>query len=415
MNNAYQSALNNLKLAAQKEKTDQKITDQLSYPQRQIEVYIPLKTDSGDIRMFKGYRVQYNNWRGPYKGGLRYHPQVNIEEVKALAFWMTIKNAVINVPFGGGKGGIEVDPKQLSQKELERLTRAFARLLAPNVGPEVDVPAPDVNTTAQMMDWFADEYSKAAGRKSPAVVTGKSIANGGSEGREEATGLGGFYVLEELVKKTKLKKNPTVAVQGFGNVGFHIAKLASEAGFKVVAVSDSKGAVFNKNMAGLDIEDVAKFKKQTGTVMHYQSADGAAVNISHKGILLLPVDILIPAALENVINKENASLLEAKVIFEMANGPTTGEADEILEKRKIPVVPDVLANAGGVTVSYYEWVQNIKNQKWTKRKVNAKLKKAMKDAFSEIWKIKTLKKVSLRTAAYILALQRLSKSFKKNG
>lgn len=412
MNSIFQSTLNILKQAAQKTKTDPVITDLLSYPQRQIEVFIPLKTDAGNLKILRGYRVQYNNWRGAYKGGLRYHSEVNIEEVKALAFWMTIKNAVINVPFGGAKGGIEVDPKQLSQKELERLTRAFTRLLAPNVGPQTDVPAPDVNTTAQMMDWFADEYSKAVDRKSPAVVTGKSIAAGGSEGREEATGLGGFFVLEELVGSMRLKKPLTCAVQGFGNVGFHIAKFLFEAGYKIAAVSDSKGAIFNKDLSGLDVDEVKKHKEKTGSVLNFKASSGNTVNISNKGIILLPVDILIPAALENVVTRENAQLLEAKVILEMANGPTTAEADEILEKRKIPVVPDVLANAGGVTVSYYEWVQNMKNQKWAKKQVNAKLKKAMISAFSEIWKIKQVKKVSLRTAAYILALQRLSKKAK---
>lgn len=405
MNNAFASAINNLNLAAQKDKTDPKIIDLLSYPQRQIEVFIPLKLNSGKIQIVKGYRVQYNNWRGPHKGGLRYHPQVDLNEVKALAFWMTIKNAVINVPFGGGKGGIEIDPKQLSQKELERLTRGLAAKLAPNVGPNIDVPAPDVNTNSQMMDWFADELH------SKATVTGKSIKNGGSEGREEATGLGGFYVLEELVKKMKLKKTLTVAVQGFGNVGYHIAQLLSEAGYKVVALSDSKGGIFNKDMSGFDVAEVKKYKEKTGSLSGFRQSENS-VNISNKGIVLLPVDILIPAALENVITEENAKNLEAKIIFEMANGPTNSGADIILAQRKIPVVPDVLANAGGVTVSYYEWYQNMKNQKWSKKKVNAKLKKAMISAFSEIWLISKQKRVTLRTAAYILALRRLSKKAK---
>lgn len=408
MNNPFKSALGNLTLAAQKEKTPQRIVELLSVPQRQIEVFIPLKRDSGSTSIVRGYRVQYNNWRGPYKGGLRYHPDVNLDEVKALAFWMMIKNAVINVPFGGGKGGVEIDPGHLSEKELERLTKTFARMLAPNIGPTIDVPAPDVNTNSRIMDWFEGEYSKVTGIKTPAVVTGKSLDNGGSEGREEATGLGGFFVLEELVKKMKMKKPLTVAIQGFGNVGFHIAQLLSEAGYKVVALSDSKGGIFNKDSRGFDISEVKKYKKETGELAGFKMSANT-VNIAGKGIILLPVDILIPAALENVIKEDNAAVLEAKVILEMANGPTTDTADAILQKRKIPVVPDVLANAGGVTVSYYEWLQNMKNQKWSKSKVNAKLKKAMISSFKKIWEIKTRKKVALRMAAYILALERLSR------
>lgn len=406
MNSPFQSAINNLRLAAKKGKIDSKIVDHLSQPQRQIEVFFHLKLDSGEIKIVKGFRVQYNNWRGPYKGGLRYHPEVNIDEVKALAFWMTIKNAVIDVPFGGGKGGVEIDPKQHSEKELERLTRGLAKMLAPNVGPDVDVPAPDVNTTSQMMDWISDELD------SKATVTGKSIKKGGSEGRTEATGLGGFFVLEELVKKMKLKKPLSIAVQGFGNVGYHISKLLSEAGYNVVALSDSKGGIFNKDGQGFDIAKVKEYKDKRGTITSYK-ASAETVNISNKGIVLLPVDILIPAALQDVITEENADNLEAKIILEMANGPITPKADEILEKRKIPVIPDVLANAGGVTVSYYEWYQNMKDQKWSKDKVNAKLKKAMVDSFDKIWEIKQEKKVNLRMAAYILALLRLSKSAPK--
>lgn len=412
MNNPFKSALYNLTLAAQKGNTPQELVELLSIPQRQIEVFIPFKRDSGLIEIVRGFRVQYNNWRGPYKGGLRYHPEVNLDEVKALAFWMTIKNAVINVPFGGSKGGIEIDPKKLSVKELERLTRSFARILAPNIGPCTDVPAPDVNTNSQMMDWFADEYSKVTGKKSPAVVTGKSIKNGGSEGRTEATGLGGFFVLEELVKKMKIKKPLSVAIQGFGNVGFHVARILSEAGYKVVALSDSKGGIFNKDWQGFDVSKVKKYKEKTGVLTGYKSTVNT-VNISNKDIILLPVDILIPAALENVITEENAPVLEAKVILEMANGPISNTADTILQKRKIPVVPDVLANAGGVTVSYYEWLQNMKNQKWSKKAVNAKLKRAITSSFEKIWEIKQQKKVTLRMAAYMLALERLSKSAPK--
>lgn len=408
MSNPFETALKTLELAGQAGGIEQEIIDLLSIPQRQIEVNIPFKTDSGKLQMARGYRVQYNNWRGPYKGGLRFHPNVDINEVKALAFWMTIKNAVINVPFGGGKGGIEIDPKKLSPKELERLTRGLARKLAPVVGPNVDVPAPDVNTNSQNMDWFSDEYGKVTGKKAPAVVTGKSIKNGGSEGREEATGLGGFFVLEQLVKKLKLKKPLTVAVQGFGNVGYNIAKLLQQGGYKVVALADSKGGIFDKDEAGFDIEDVKKFKDEGGSITEYRSGKNN-VKMANKGMPLLQVDIFVPAALENVITEENAGHIEAKIILEMANGPTTDKADAILNKKDILVVPDVLANAGGVTVSYYEWYQNMKNQKWTKRKVNNKLEEAMTESFEQMWAIFKKKKVSLRLAAYILALQRLSK------
>ncbi|MBI2196632.1 Glu/Leu/Phe/Val dehydrogenase [Candidatus Daviesbacteria bacterium] len=408
MNNPFKVALTNLEMAGKAGGIKQEIINLLSVPQRQIETNIPLKLDSGEIKLVRGYRVQYNNWRGPYKGGLRYHPEVDLDEVKALAFWMTIKNAVINVPFGGAKGGIEIDPKKLSQKELERLTRTFARKLAPNVGPNVDVPAPDVNTNSQTMDWFASEFSKVIGKSTPAVVTGKSIPNGGSEGRIEATGLGGFFVLEELVKKLKLKTPLRVAVQGFGNVGYHIAKLLQEAGYRVVALSDSKGGIYNKDGQGFDVEDVKNYKEKNGSISEYRPSKNT-VKIANKGMPLLQVDIFIPAALENVLTEENAPHISAKVILEMANGPTTDKADQILDKRKILVVPDVLANAGGVTVSYYEWYQNMKNQMWSKKQVNAKLKKAMVNSFEEIWEICRTKKISLRLAAYILALQRLSK------
>lgn len=287
MSNPFQVALTNLKLAGSKGNIKQEIIDLLSSPERQIEIYIPFKLDSGKLQIAKGFRVQYNNWLGPYKGGLRYHPDVDLDEVKALAFWMTIKNAVIGVPFGGGKGGIEIDPKKLSVKELERLTRGFARKLAPNIGPDVDVPAPDVNTNSQTMDWFASEYAKVMGKNAPAVVTGKSIGNGGSEGREEATGLGGFFVLEQLIKKLKIKKPLTVAIQGFGNVGFHIAKLLAEAGYKVVAISDSKGGIYNKDEQGFDVKRIKEYKQKTGLLSGYKQTENT-VNIANKAIILLP-------------------------------------------------------------------------------------------------------------------------------
>ena len=412
-NNPFKSALTQLKKAADVLKIEPELVEILSTPERQIEVSFPLKLDSGKTQLIHGYRVQYNNWRGPYKGGLRFHPDVDESEVKALAFWMTIKNAVVDVPFGGGKGGLEIDPKTLTKGELERMTREFAGILAPNIGPEVDVPAPDVNTNSMIMDWISDELQQKA------VVTGKSIKNGGSEGREEATGLGGFFVLEELVSKLGFKKPLTVAIQGFGNVGSHIAKLLSENGYEIMAISDSKGGVRSRTDEGFNIELVKKCKLEKGFIAECycigsvcDSPDDVKGEISNETILKLPVDILIPAALEGVITAENASDIKAKIVFEMANGPTSPDADEILEKKGVIVVPDVLVNSGGVTVSYFEWLQNMEDQKWGLEKVNLKLKEKMVKAFEAVFKIHEDKKVSLRTAAYILALQRLQDSYK---
>lgn len=388
---------------------------QLSTPDRTIKLNFPLRRDSGEIDLIEGYRVQYNNWLGPYKGGLRYHPKVDMEEVKTLAFWMMIKNALIGVPFGGGKGGLQIDPKNLSKEELERLTRALTRKLAPNIGEQLDVPAPDLNTNSKIMDWIADEYSKVTGKNTKAVVTGKSISNGGSKGREEATGLGGFFVLEQLVKKLNLKKPLTVAVQGFGNVGSNIAAILNNNGYRVVALSDIKGGIYDSKLTGFNIDLVRACRLEKGMLAGcYCIGSVCDLAPKHDGVITneelleLPVDILIPAALENVITKENASNIKAKIVFEMANGPTTFEADELLNKKGVLVIPDVLANSGGVTVSYFEWYQNIHNERWSLRKVNGRLKEKMEKAFEEVWRIHKEKKVTLRTASYILALRRLS-------
>ncbi|MDO8498540.1 MAG: Glu/Leu/Phe/Val dehydrogenase [bacterium] len=421
--NPFTSAITLLEKAAKIMGLSADLLKILSVPERTIQVSLPFKKDSGELEMIDGYRVQYNNWRGPYKGGLRYHPEVDMDEVKALAFWMMIKNAVCDVPFGGGKGGIEVDPKSLSKAELERLTRSFAKELTPNIGPEVDVPAPDVNTNGQIMEWFGDEYVKEVKSQKAkvkneytenqlrAVVTGKPLGKGGSEGREEATGRGGLFVTEQLVEKMGLRRPLTVAVQGFGNVGAHMAALLQEKGYKIIALSDSKGGIYSEK--GIDVKEVEVFKKMGGSIPDYASKRSSGKAISNEELLELPVDILVPAALEGVINKENASKIQAKVVVEMANGPITPEADEILNKKGIVVVPDVLANSGGVTVSYFEWYQNMNNESWTKDEVNKKLKEKMVAAFEEVWKIKEEKDVDLRTAAYILALQRISKTAPK--
>lgn len=396
------------------------LVEVLSTPQRQIEVSLPVKMDNGQVQAFRGFRVQYNNWLGPFKGGLRYHPRVDINEVKALAFWMMIKNGVVNVPFGGGKGGIEVDPKKLSQSELERLTREFAKALSPNIGPIVDVPAPDVNTNAQIMEWLADEYGKVVGNFTPAVVTGKPVGKGGSEGREEATGLGGFYVLEETIKRLGLKKPLTVAIQGFGNVGSHIAELLYQDGYKVVALSDSKGAIYDQAREGFNVGLVKKCKEEKGFIAGCYCV-GSVCDLAqkHKGeitneaLLELPVDILIPAALEAVLTAGNAPRIAAKIVLEMANGPTTPEADKILNEKGV-VVPDVLANSGGVTASYFEWYQNLHQESWSLERVREELKEKMTHAFDEVWGISQERKVTLRTAAFILALERLKEHAPRN-
>lgn len=418
MNNLFKNALEKLETAAKYLDLDSEIIKLLSTPERIIEVNFPLRLDSGKTKLAKGYRVQFNNLLGPYKGGLRYHQNVNLDEIKTLSFLMMIKNAVVDVPFGGAKGGIEIDPKKLSHQELENLTREFTRLLSPNIGPTVDVPAPDLNTNAKIMDWFMDEYSKLVGRKTPAVVTGKSVDNGGLEGREEATGLGGFYILEEVVKKMGLKKPLTVAIQGFGNVGSHLAGLLSKNGYRIIALSDSKGGIVDRSGLGFSIELVQVCKLERGLIADcYCVGSVCDLSKNQKGeianeeLLELPIDILIPAAMENVITSENASRVKAKIVFEMANGPISPEADKILDQKKIPVVPDVLNNSGGVTASYFEWRQNMKGQKWPLEKVKKELKKKMIKALEEVYLIHEQKKVSLRTAAYLLALQRLKDAY----
>jgi glutamate dehydrogenase (NAD(P)+) len=385
----------------------------LKQPQRILNVTIPVVLDTGALKIFQGFRVQYNNARGPYKGGIRYHPQVSLDEVKALGFWMTMKCAVADLPLGGAKGGIIVDPKEISVGELERLSRGYVQAIADCIGPDKDVPAPDVNTTGQIMGWMVDEYikiqSQTVNRKSrneqerlKATFTGKLIKDGGSEGREEATGKGGFYVLQAILKQLNLKGNLTVAVQGFGNVGYNIAKFLEEMGFNVVAISDSKGAVHNPK--GINIEKAMAVKKKTGLLT------GIGKPITNSQLLELPVDILVPSALESVLTGENADSVKAKVVLEMANGPTTPDADTILYRKGIVVIPDILANSGGVTVSCFEWEQNLQSEHWTKEEVNTKLKKKMEAASEIIWQTSLSLKTDLRTAAFVVALERIIKA-----
>jgi len=370
----------------------------LSNPNKVIEKEFPVKMDSGETKKFKGYRVQFNNARGPTKGGIRFHPQVDLSEVKSLAFWMALKCAVVNIPYGGAKGGVEVNPKELSQKELERLSRAFIQAIHEHVGPMKDIPAPDVYTTPQIMAWMLDEFEKIKGHHAPGMITGKPIELGGSQGRGFSTSQGGAYTLRELLKNSK-PSNTTVAIQGFGNAGSFMAKILFEWGYKIVAVNDSKGGSYDKN--GLNVEELLKFKSETGSVK------GFAEDIESKDLLELDVDVLVPAALENQITKENAANIKAKVVVELANGPTTPEADTILEQKAVIVIPDILANAGGVTVSYFEWVQNLYGYYWTEAKVLEKLEKIMVTSFKDVSETAQKYETSLRNGAYILAINRI--------
>lgn len=418
--NSWEHARAPLRAAASKIGISEALFERLENPDAVIEASIEVEMDDGRIEIFKGYRVQHNNARGPYKGGIRFHPQVNIDEVKALAFWMTMKNAVIDVPFGGGKGGIVVDPKTLSEGELERLTRSFTRHLGTRIGPEIDVPAPDVNTSAKIMHWMRDEYSKIVGKDSPAVVTGKPLEAGGSHGRTEATGLGGFYALSEILELSKHTGGElSVAIQGFGNVGSFFAEHAQGAGFRVVALSDSKGGIYIPNGVK-DIAATAQCKAKNGKLAGCYCIDGvcdpsnkeilAGRDITSEEILRLPVDVVVPAALENAITKENAEAIQAKIVLELANGPTTREADEILKKRNVLVVPDILANAGGVAVSYFEWHQNMKGERWEKERVYNTLKEKMSTAARAVYAAHQEHGVSLREAGYIVALKRLAEA-----
>lgn len=404
--------------------TDPLLLAHLSEPERIIEVSLPLVRDNGDKEILKGYRMQHSSIMGPFKGGLRYHPQVSIDEVKALSFLMTIKNAVVNIPLGGAKGGITVDPKKLSEKELEQLTRLFTRRLANSIGPEIDIPAPDVNTNAVVMSWIADEYKKIFGENTLGVVTGKPLAQGGSLGRPEATGLGGAYVLLSMLKKLgKDPKKMTAAVQGFGNVGRNIAKFLQQEGVRIVGLSDSKGGIYIPDGVA-DIDQIERCKEEKGYLAGCYCV-GSVCDIKYKDkvkgqdispaeILELPVDIIIPAALENAITKENASKIKASIVLEMANTPTTTEADEILRKKNVLVIPDILANAGGVVVSYFEWYQNMHQEKWAKEKVFTKLHDKMTRAVDAVYEISEEFDTPLRDGAFMVALKRIERVWKKH-
>ena len=406
--NVFDSALQQLEKAASLIELPPFILHRLRQPERVVEVNLPVIMDSGEEQIFPAYRVQYNNDRGPYKGGVRFHPEVHLDEVKALALWMTIKCAVVDIPLGGGKGGVIVDPKKLSDKELEKLSRAFVRGFKDVIGPSKDIPAPDMYTNSQIMQWMADEFVKITGdKKNIGVVTGKPVEHGGSEGRSTATAQGAFYVLQAYAEKTNLKKGARVAVQGFGNAGSIFAELVSSAGYTLVAVSDSSSATYNET--GLDIESLKKYKKERGNFLEFP--DGK--EITNAELLELDVEVLAPAALQNQITHDNARDIKADLVIELANGPTTHDADDVLFEKGVVVLPDVLVNSGGVTVSYFEWLQNKKSEHWPLKKVNKQMQKHVEDAFETIFKISQEKKILLRTAAFICALDRLARAMKK--
>jgi glutamate dehydrogenase/leucine dehydrogenase len=416
----FDSTLQQIQEAAEIMKLSAEIREILSHPKRTLEVSVPVRLDSGKLEVFQGFRVQHNDAAGPYKGGIRFHPQVDLSEVKALATWMTMKCAVVDIPLGGAKGGIAIDPKKYSQSELERLTRKYVQMIEPIIGPEVDVPAPDVNTDAQVMAWIADEYSKLRNKNSWGVVTGKPVDFGGSLGRNDATSQGGAYILEEVMKTLNLDpKNTSVAIQGFGNAGSYMASILDKEGYKVVAVSDSKGGIYCKE--GVNILPTHLCKLKEGSVVEcggidYQTKNGSACErVSNEQLLELPCDVLILAALENQLTEQNADQVKAKIVLELANGPTTPAADKILQKKGIIVIPDILANAGGVTVSYFEMVQNAQNYYWDLEEVQAKLKKIMVAAWKRVFKTREEFESTYRQAAFIVALRKLEGILKVRG
>jgi glutamate dehydrogenase/leucine dehydrogenase len=408
--NEFEKFLRQLNIIREIAPFPENIYRELCEVKRFLEVNIPVKMDNGEVKIFKGYRSQYNDARGPFKGGIRFHENVNESEVKALSAWMAFKCAVVDIPLGGGKGGVIVDPKKLSGGELERLSRGYIRAISPIIGDRVDIPAPDVNTNEKIMSFMLDEYEVIRGHHEAGVITGKPLSLGGSRARSYATAQGGFYVIDSAVKKLGIKKGATVAIQGFGNAGRNAAFILEKAGYKITSVSDSKGVIFNKT--GLNIAKVAEHKDAKGTVSGYSKAK----DMTEEERFSEKVDIFIPAALENSVTEERAKALKnTKLIAELANGPITAEAAAVFEASGVPVLPDILTNAGGVTVSYFEQVQNAFGFYWEEKEVLAKLETVMRSAFEEIWKVSKVKKTSLRNAAYIIAVSRISEAMTARG
>ncbi len=408
--NPFHIALRQFDNAAEKMRLDAQFREVLRRPRRALSLSLPVKMDDGSVQVFEGYRVQHNSSRGPCKGGIRYHPQVTLDEVKALASWMTWKCATVNIPFGGAKGGIVCDPKKLSQNELERLTRRYAYEILPIIGPDTDIPAPDVYTDSQVMAWIMDTYSMTLGHITPGVVTGKPIFLGGSLGRAEATGRGCAFCVREACRVQNIPLNGArVAIQGFGNAGTVTAKLLAERGAKIIAASDSKAGVLNRN--GLDVPALIRHKEETGSVEGFPNTEP----ISNSDVLELECEVLVPAALENQITLANAERIRAKIVAEAANGPTTPDADRVLFQQGTMVLPDILANAGGVTVSYFEWVQDLQELFWDEEDVNRRLEKVMVRAFEDVYRTAQKHRVDMRTGAYILAIDRVATATRVRG
>ena len=412
--NPYDNMLEVLEKAAKMLGLEEKDYAAVKYPERELKVAVPVEMDDGSVRVFEGYRVQHSSSRGPCKGGIRYHQDVNIDEVKALAAWMSFKCAVVNIPYGGGKGAVKVDPRELTKNELKNLTRRYTAMILPLIGPERDIPAPDVGTNAEIMGWIMDTYSMFKGYTVPGVVTGKPVDIGGSLGRKEATGRGVMFMTREILHRLGMPMIGTrVAVQGMGNVGGTAAALLYNERCKIVAVSDVSGGIYCK--AGLNIKEILSFfSKNPGKLLKDYDAQGIS-RISNEELLTVECDVLVPAALENQITEQNAALIKASVIVEGANGPTTVEADRILERNGKTVVPDILANAGGVVVSYFEWVQNIQSLMWDEEEVNRALEKIMIRAFNEVWDKKKEKDTTMRMGGYIVAIDRIVKAKKIRG
>jgi glutamate dehydrogenase/leucine dehydrogenase len=403
--NAYEAAMENFDLAADALELDHNVRNMIKSPERVLTVHLPVRMDNGKIHTFQGHRVQHSTARGPAKGGIRYHPHVTLDEVKALATWMTWKCAVVNIPFGGGKGGVTCNPKEMSQVELEHLTRRYASAILPLIGPAQDIPAPDVYTNSQVMAWIMDTYSMTKGYPIPGVVTGKPIALGGSLGRNEATGRGVFNTLQSACEHLHIPmKGARVVVQGFGNAGSIAAQLLHANEACVIAASDSKGCVYNPK--GLDIPALIAYKEKTGGVINFPGSEP----ITPEQLLAMPCEILVPAALENAVQAENAETLHTKIVAEAANGPLTPEADRILEAEGVFIIPDILCNAGGVTVSYFEWVQDEQHLFWEAQDVYNRLERVMKTSFNDVLKIHLTHKVGMRTAANMLGIGRVAEA-----
>jgi glutamate dehydrogenase (NAD(P)+) len=409
--NPFEVALKQLDEAAKIINLDKGLHQVLANPKRVLTVSLPIKMDNGEIQVFTGFRSQHNDSRGPYKGGIRYHPQVTVDEVKALSMWMTWKCAIADIPYGGGKGGIICNPKEMSEGELERLTRRYAYAIADIIGPHTDIPAPDVYTGGKEMAWIMDTYSALKGNYvQPEIITGKPIIIGGSLGRNEATGRGLAFTVREAAKKLKIEmKNATMAVEGFGNAGQFASQFVEDQGARLIAASDSKGGIYNKN--GIKVAELRKYKEETGSVVGFSGAD----SISNEELLETECTVLIPAALENQITTKNAGRIKARIVAEAANGPTTPEADEVLYNNKTLVIPDILANGGGVTVSYFEWLQNLRRDYWTETEVNERLDKNITKAFDDVYQTSERYSIDMRKASTVLAINRVVEATKVRG